>query len=62
MSDEHHQMINIQHLWKMAYSALCTQYSIIPLFHHSISLTEEIGHQKNYNPSAAAGKSSDTLN
>jgi len=50
MSDEHHQKMLIQHdLNKMASSAFHTQYSNIPLFHHSMWLTEENGHQKNYN-------------
>jgi|GEM_PF-6587694 len=42
-SDEHHQMIQTEQIWKMAYSAFHTQYSNIPKFDHSISVTEEIG-------------------
>jgi hypothetical protein len=40
---------------KMASSAFHTQYSTIPLFHHSMWHTEENSHQKNNNFSAAAG-------
>jgi hypothetical protein len=34
---------------KMVFSAFHTQYSSIPLFHNSRWLSEENGHQKNYN-------------
>jgi len=50
MSDEHHQKMQIQHyLNKMVSSAFHTQHSNIPLFHHSMWLTEENGHKNNYN-------------
>jgi len=44
---EHHQnqkMYIQHHLNKMASSAFHTQYSNIPVFHHSMWLTEENGH------------------